>query len=88
MIGMKHIRQRVAQRKVAWANKIIVATVKYICRNLPANETVKTHGTTCLSEDFLELKTDRMSNKLLHTESAARFIHLMQVKLEYTSQNF
>jgi hypothetical protein len=34
-----------------------------ICGKLPVNETVET-PTTCLSVDYLELKTDRMSNKL------------------------
>jgi ribosomal protein S17E len=28
-IGMKHIRQHVAQRKVVWANKIVVTTIKF-----------------------------------------------------------
>jgi hypothetical protein len=28
-IGMKHIRQHVAQRNVIWANKIVVATIKF-----------------------------------------------------------
>jgi hypothetical protein len=27
---MKHIRQHVAQRKVVWANKIVVTTIKFI----------------------------------------------------------
>jgi hypothetical protein len=27
-IGIKHIRQHVAQRMVAWANKIVVATIE------------------------------------------------------------
>jgi hypothetical protein len=54
-----------------------------ICRKLPVNETVKTSVTsTCLSADCLELKTDRMSNKFLHTESPARYKHHMQVKVE------
>jgi 3-dehydroquinate dehydratase len=44
-----------------------------ICGQLPVNETVETPvKSTSLSVDCLELKTDRMSNKLLHTESAAR----------------
>jgi hypothetical protein len=51
---------------------------------MPVNETVETPVTpTCLSEDCLELKTDRLSNKLLHTESAARYKHHIQVKFEY-----
>jgi hypothetical protein len=55
-----------------------------ICGKLHVNETVETHVTlACLSLDCLELKTDRMSIKLLHTESAARHKHHMQVKLEY-----
>jgi hypothetical protein len=55
-----------------------------ICGKLPLNETVETPVTsTCVSLDCLELKTDRMSNKLLHTESAAKYKHHMQVKLEY-----
>jgi hypothetical protein len=55
-----------------------------ICGKLPANKTVETLSTsTCLSVDCLKLKTDRMSNKLLHIESAARYIHHMQVKHEY-----
>jgi hypothetical protein len=54
-----------------------------ICGKLLVNETVKTPITSaCLSVDCLELKTDRMSNKLLHTESAVRYIHHMLVKLE------
>jgi hypothetical protein len=31
----------------------------------------------------LELETDRMSNKLLHIESAARHKHHIQMKMEY-----
>jgi hypothetical protein len=55
-----------------------------ICGKLSVNETVETPVTsTCLSADCLELKTDRMSNKLLHTESAARYKHHMKVKFEY-----
>jgi hypothetical protein len=37
---MKHIRQHVAQRKVVWANKIVVTYNDHkICRKLPVNET-------------------------------------------------
>jgi hypothetical protein len=28
-IGMKHIRQHLAQRKVVWVNKIVVTTIKF-----------------------------------------------------------
>jgi hypothetical protein len=49
---------------------------------MPVNETVETHViSTCLSVDCLELKTGHMSNMLLQTESAARHIHHMQVKM-------
>jgi hypothetical protein len=42
-----------------------------ICGKLSLNETVATPAiSTCLSMDCLELKIDRMLNKLLHTESA------------------
>jgi hypothetical protein len=55
-----------------------------ICGHLPLNETVEIPLTSfCLSVDCLKLKTDRMSSKLLHTESAARYKHHLQVKLEY-----
>jgi hypothetical protein len=51
---------------------------------LPGKEAVETPVTsTCLSVDCLESKTDHiyMSNKLLHTESAARCKHHMQVRM-------
>jgi hypothetical protein len=32
MISMKHIGQHVAQKRVVWANKIIVTTVKFYGR--------------------------------------------------------
>jgi hypothetical protein len=55
-----------------------------ICEKLPVNETVETPLTsTCLSVDCVELQTDRMSNKLLHIESVARYKHHMQYRLEY-----
>jgi hypothetical protein len=58
---------------------IVVTTIQ-----LSVNETVETSVTSiCLPADSLELKTDRMSNRLLHTESAVRYIHHLQVKLEY-----
>jgi hypothetical protein len=51
---------------------------------MPVNETVETHViSTCLSVDCLELKTDRISNKLLYTESDAKYKHHMKVKLEF-----
>jgi hypothetical protein len=56
-----------------------------ICGKLPIIETVETPVTsTCLSADCLQLKTDHKSNKLLYTDSAARYKHHMQVKLEYS----
>jgi hypothetical protein len=55
-----------------------------ICGKLPVNKTVETLMiSTFLSVDCLQLKTDCMLNKLLHTESASRYIHYMQVKMEY-----
>jgi hypothetical protein len=81
---MKHIRQHVVQRKVIWANEIVRSNDHKICEKLPAKETVETPATsTCLSVGCLKLKTDLMSNKLLHTEADARYTHHMQVKLEY-----
>ena len=54
-----------------------------ICGKLPVNKNVETPViSACLSVDCLELKTDRMLNKLLHNELAARYIHHMQVKME------
>jgi hypothetical protein len=51
---------------------------------LPVNESVETPMTSaCFSVDCFELKTDRMSSKQLHIESAAMYIHHMQVKMEY-----
>jgi hypothetical protein len=44
---------------------------------------LKPMASTYFSVDYLELKTDRLSNKLSHTESAARYKHQMQVKLKY-----
>jgi hypothetical protein len=74
-IVMKHIRQHVDQRKVAWANSVDHCNDHKICGELPINETVENHViSTCLSVDCFELNTDPMSNKLLHTESAARYI--------------
>jgi hypothetical protein len=49
-----------------------------ICGKLPVSETVKTLVKSILSADCLELKhTNRMSNKVLHTESAVRYKHHM-----------
>jgi hypothetical protein len=39
-IGIKHIRQNVAQRKFVWANKIVVTIKK--CAKLLVNGTVET----------------------------------------------
>jgi hypothetical protein len=51
-------------------------------RKVHANETIESSVTsTCLSVDCHELKTDCMSNKLLHTKSTAKYIHFIQVKL-------
>jgi hypothetical protein len=48
---------------------------RYICGNMPVNETVETSVIpTCVS---LELKTDGMSNKPLYIEKAVRFKHQM-----------
>jgi hypothetical protein len=45
-----------------------------ICGKLPVIETVETPVTsTCLSADCLDLQTDRMTNKLLHTDSYSSF---------------
>jgi hypothetical protein len=52
-----------------------------MCAKLSVNEAVEAPVTSFV--DCLELKADRMSNKLLHTESAARYKHHMQVKMEY-----
>jgi hypothetical protein len=55
-----------------------------IFRKLLVNETVETPViSTCMSVECLELKTYRMSNKLLHTESAERYLRHIQVKMEY-----
>jgi hypothetical protein len=63
---MKHIRQHLAQMKVVLANFKNRCNDHKTCRQLPVNETVDTPVTTILlSADYLELKTDRMSNKLL-----------------------
>jgi hypothetical protein len=79
---MKHIIEHVAQRKVVWANKVVVRTIEFAENCLQM--TVETPVTsTCLSVDFLELQTDGMSKNLLHTESTAKCIHHMLVKLEY-----
>ena len=55
------------------------------CGKPPVNKTVETHVTsTFLSAYYLELKTDRMSNKhFLHAESATRHKLNMQAKLEH-----
>jgi hypothetical protein len=64
--------------------KLVRCNDRTVCRKLPVNETEETPvRSTCLSVDYLELKTDRMSNKLLHTELPARYKHFPQVKLEY-----
>jgi hypothetical protein len=53
------------------------------CRKLLVNETVEIPVTpTCLPVDCLEQKTDRMSNKLLHTESAAKYIHTLHMQMK------
>ena len=55
-----------------------------ICGKLPVNETVETPVTsTYLSIDYLAIKIDRMSSRLLYIEYAAIYIHHMQVKLQY-----
>jgi hypothetical protein len=55
-----------------------------ICRKLPVQDTIETPVIiTYLSADCIELQTDCMSSKLLHTKSAANYIHHMQIKLEY-----
>jgi hypothetical protein len=55
-----------------------------ICGKLSVNETVEIPVTSiCLSAECIELKFDRMSSKLMHTELAPRYKHQMQVKLEY-----
>jgi hypothetical protein len=55
-----------------------------ICGKLPVSETFEILVTsTFLSVDCLELKTDRMSSKLLHNEYAAICTHHTQVRLEY-----
>jgi hypothetical protein len=55
-----------------------------ICRELCVKESLETPMTlTCLSVDFLELKTDRMQNHTLHTESASRYKHHIQVMMGY-----
>jgi hypothetical protein len=55
-----------------------------ICGKLPVDENVETPVTsTCLSANCLELKTDRMSNKLLYTASAASHKHHLHVKLVF-----
>jgi hypothetical protein len=53
------------------------------CEKLPVNETVETPLIVTLLVDCIELKIYRMSNKLLHIDSASRYTHLMQVKMEY-----
>jgi hypothetical protein len=55
-----------------------------ISRKLSIDKTVETPVTSfCLSIDCLKSKTDRMSNKSLHIESAARYKHYMQVMMGY-----
>jgi hypothetical protein len=53
-----------------------------ICVKPPKDIVESPVTSTCLSVDCLESKTDRMLNKLLRKESAARCKHHMQVKLE------
>jgi hypothetical protein len=66
------------------ANQIVVATIKFAESCMPVNETVETPVTSIfLSVECLELKTDRIFNKLLHIKSAARFRYHVQVTLEY-----
>jgi hypothetical protein len=82
IIGMKH--QTACGPKESCMGKLDRCNDRKICGKLPVNETVETPVTsTCLSASCLGLKTDRMSNKLLDTESAARYKHHMQVKVEY-----
>jgi hypothetical protein len=51
---------------------------------MPANETVETTVTlACLTVDYFELQIDRMSNKLLHTKSYARYIHHIMLIVHY-----
>jgi hypothetical protein len=77
---MKHARQHVAQKKVAQANEIVIHN-DHICGKLPEDETVETPVTsTCLLVDCLELKTDRMSNKLLHVMTQA---YISPVSIQY-----
>ena len=57
-----------------------------ICGKLSVNETVETPVTsTCLSADCIELKFDRMSSKLMHTELPARYKHQMQIAIRKES---
>jgi hypothetical protein len=87
MFGMKQSRQHAAHRKFVLADQIIVTTEKN-CGQLPVNETVETPVTsTSLSVDCFELKTFHMSNKLLHTESGARYKHSTQVKMKSIIHN-
>jgi hypothetical protein len=72
---MKHIRQHVAQRKVVWANEIVVTTI-----NLRKAASKGNCWNPC-DINLFELKTDHMLNKLLHTKSDVRYTD--HVKLEY-----
>jgi hypothetical protein len=64
---MKHIRQHLAKRKDVLENYIHRCIDHKICGNLPINEAVKTPViSTCLSADYLDLKLDRMTNKLFN----------------------
>jgi hypothetical protein len=57
--------------------QIIVVTTVTIWGKLSVNETVET-PVSCLSVHYLELKSDRMANKLFHTESPARYKHFFR----------
>jgi hypothetical protein len=64
-IGMKHY-QTACGSKEGCNGKLDLCNDHKTCVNLPINETVETLATSSfLSVDYLELKTDRISNKLL-----------------------
>ena len=65
--------QRAFGLKESCIGKLDRCNDRKICGKLSVNETVQTSVTsTCLSEDCIELKFDRMSSKLMHTEINTR----------------
>jgi hypothetical protein len=58
-----------------------------ICGKLPENDTVKTPVISIFFFNRLpRIKTDQMLNKLMHTESAARHIYHMRVKMDIATE--